>query len=221
MRDDHHGPPGQVRQQPQHHGGVGGVEAAGGLVREDHLWIVDECPGDREALLLASGKLMGPVVGHVAQTELVDQFGGAPGAAARSTREPRWHQYVLSPGELLDQLKLLEHEADVAQPDPRERAAAAACKPLTADRDAAAVGRVETAEHVQQRRLTRTGAADYRHHLVGFDRQADVIEHGACGAALADALDQTLGLQHGHQLTVPCRDGQKMNALPSLSKLSA
>jgi hypothetical protein len=52
----------QIVQQAHHFGAAGAVERAGGLVGQDHRAAVHQRPGDRDALLLAARKLVGPVV---------------------------------------------------------------------------------------------------------------------------------------------------------------
>jgi hypothetical protein len=52
--DDNHGPAAQTPQQPEHAGPAGGVEAAGRLVGQHQLRLVDQGAGQREALLLAA-----------------------------------------------------------------------------------------------------------------------------------------------------------------------
>ena len=65
---------------------------------------------------------MGTVVGDACQAELVNEFSGSPRTPWWSTRQARGHEHVLEPAELLNQLKLLEDEADVPQADAGERA---------------------------------------------------------------------------------------------------
>src|SRR5260370_41967361 len=43
------------------------VEISRGLVGQEEGWFVDECPGDGDALLLSSGKLVGMMVGAFGQ----------------------------------------------------------------------------------------------------------------------------------------------------------
>jgi hypothetical protein len=80
-----------------------------------------------------------------AQPELIDQLGGRARTAARRTGQARGHEHVLGSAQLLDQLELLEHEPDMAQPDPGQRPGAAAGDLLPGQRDLAGVERVEPA----------------------------------------------------------------------------
>src|SRR5215510_6059204 len=69
------------------------VEVADRLVGEDERGIVDECPGNRDALLLAATQFRRPVPGAIAKTDRVEQLPGAP-----EIRPPLWehrHKNVL------------------------------------------------------------------------------------------------------------------------------
>lgn len=56
--------------------GVGGIELAGGFVREEKGGFRDQGPGDGDPLALASGKLFGKVVAAVAEPETVEPAAG-------------------------------------------------------------------------------------------------------------------------------------------------
>ena len=67
---------------------AGGIEIAGRLIGQDQAGIVDQGPGDGDPLLLAAGKLCGPVVGPVAQPNLFqDRAGLFPSSGSRDPRE--------------------------------------------------------------------------------------------------------------------------------------
>ena len=63
-------------------------------------------------------------------------------------RETGRQHHVLRAAELLDELKRLEHEADVAQPGARERARSLGGQDLPASDDLAGVGPIQPAEQV-------------------------------------------------------------------------
>ena len=56
------------------------IEIAGGLVGEENLRPVDEGPGERDALLLAAGKLERVMLEPVAQADPREQLGGLAAA---------------------------------------------------------------------------------------------------------------------------------------------
>jgi hypothetical protein len=96
---------------------------------------------------------VGQVIGDGGQPQLVDQARRPSGPAPRRPRQPGGQEHVLGPGALLDELELLEDEPDVVQSQAGERAVAAAGQALAGQVDLPAVGAVEPAQEVQQRRL--------------------------------------------------------------------
>src|SRR5215470_14068308 len=54
------------------------VEVADRLVGEDERGIVDESPGNRDALLLAAAQFRRPMPRAIAKTDCVEQLRGAP-----------------------------------------------------------------------------------------------------------------------------------------------
>ena len=54
-----------------------GVEVAGGLVSEEDPRVVDESPGEPDALLLASRQLHWVVMTPIGKSDPVEKFGGA------------------------------------------------------------------------------------------------------------------------------------------------
>jgi hypothetical protein len=64
-----------VEENVENVGARVGVEVAGRLIGQQHLWIVDERPRNRDALLLASGEFGRACVGAVEDSEAVEEFG--------------------------------------------------------------------------------------------------------------------------------------------------
>ena len=80
VRDEDHGDAGSV-QSLEHsddlHTGAG-VESASRLIGENDMRIVDESPGDRDALLLTSGQLLGMVRRAMRKSDRGEALYGAP-----------------------------------------------------------------------------------------------------------------------------------------------
>ena len=97
------------------------VEVAGGLVGQQQRRPLDQGPGDGHPLALAAGHLVGAVAHAVGQPDPGERFGRA--AAPLRGRDARVDQRQLDvpqgrlPGQ---ELEGLEHEADLAAPDPRQ-----------------------------------------------------------------------------------------------------
>src|SRR5215472_13721112 len=86
------------------------VEVADRLVGEDERGIVDESPGDRDALLLAAAQFRRPVPRAVAKTDRVEEFQAAPWI--RPPLREHWHKNVLERCKLREQVVGLEDEPD-------------------------------------------------------------------------------------------------------------
>jgi hypothetical protein len=120
---DHDRLPGAVEapQQPQHVGGGGAVEVAGGLVGQQQRRLVHERPGDGDTLALAAGEQGRQRLGLVGHAQLLQQRHGPAaggGPAPRSPAEETLQLDVVQDGEVLDQVEGLEHEPDLPSPQP-------------------------------------------------------------------------------------------------------
>ena len=90
-----------------------GIEVGGRLVSEDELGIGRKRPGDRDALLLSTGELIGAVMGAVGESHGLQHFVDALLALGRFCaiqQERHFNIFVGSQG--WDQRKELEDESD-------------------------------------------------------------------------------------------------------------
>ncbi len=101
--------------------GIRGVEVTRGLIGEDDIWLVDECPRHRHALLLASGKLCGLVSGPVSHSQKVQQIEGSFFCLAphRASDEGR-NAYILQSGKFGKQIMKLKNETDMPVAERRQ-----------------------------------------------------------------------------------------------------
>src|ERR1051325_2017585 len=88
-----------------------------------------------------------------------------PGAADR--RQLRLD--VLESSERRDQVELLEHEAERAEPQPRELVVGELAEVAALEEDAARAGPVERTEQLQERRFSGTARPLERDELAGAD----------------------------------------------------
>src|SRR5262249_11343217 len=82
------------------------VEVADRLVGEDERGIIDESPGNRDALLLAAAQFRRPVPCAIAKTDRVEEFQAAPWI--RSPLREHRHENILERCELREQVVGLE-----------------------------------------------------------------------------------------------------------------
>ena len=75
-----------------HRAAGGGVQRAGGLIRQQKAGVVGHGPGNGHALLLAAGKLVGLVVGPIGHAHGGQQLGG--GALEFTVLKKKFHDLV-------------------------------------------------------------------------------------------------------------------------------
>ena len=142
---------------------------------------------------------MGKVVGHPGQAEFLDQSRARPLAAAGRAGQASREQHVLVAAQLLDQLKGLEHEPDVAQPGPRQRPGPLPRSAPAGQPDLARVRPVEAAEEMQQGRLAAARAPEDGDHLTRRDLdETRAGQDAALGSTAAYRLGDPASLENGH-----------------------
>src|SRR5690606_23258599 len=150
-----------------------------------------------DTLALAAGQLIRAVPLAVAQADLLQCLQRAPLAFGRrgAAVDQRLH-HVLQHAHAREQVEALEHETDLAvahvrQLDLVELRGVAAVEPV-----AAAGGRVQAADEVQQRGLARAGGADQRRVLVAGDVEVDAGQRHHFLVAHAVAPGDVAQLDH-------------------------
>ncbi len=163
------------------------------LVGEKEDRLSQQRARDRDALLLASRKLVWVMMHPFRQPELIEQIccrvqRHAPGGSSNPGR----HRHVLDGGELGQQMMELKDESDVAVAEPRELVRAHAGQLVLPDTNRSRVGAVEPPEQVEQRRLADPGGADDRQDLPPLDPQVELTEdldrHGRVAVALGKTV---------------------------------
>ena len=98
------------------------VEVAGRFVGEQHRGIVDECAGDRDALLLAAGEFVGPVRRAVGEADFAESLRRRREAfALRDAGVEEGERDVAQCRGARQQVEALEDEAEFCQADASQR----------------------------------------------------------------------------------------------------
>jgi len=159
-----------------------GIDRARGLVEDKNLRIGQECPGDREELLLTLRQVRGVVVDHgvVALRHRPDEVINVSGLGRGD--DLFLGGVLAAVGDVLadraaEQPRVLENHAEgVAQVVTSELPRLDAV-----DADRSAVDVVEPHQQVDHRRLAGSGGADDRQHLARSDVRGEVLDERRLG----------------------------------------
>src|SRR5690349_8381022 len=187
-------------QQAQDDLFVLGVEVSGGLVGKHDAGIVDKSAGDADALLLASGKLRGQVMGALAKADALEGVEGLL-LVGHAVEVLRQHD-VFKCGEKRDEMELLEDEADFFGAHAVEFGGGDIGDVLAVEPDFAGRGAVETADEIDQGGFSGTAGAHDGNPFAGRDGERKGVERandavGSFGAGGIDAVHVD-ELDHGY-----------------------
>src|SRR5262245_1520198 len=153
------------------------IEVAGGFVGEHDGGPAGHRAGDGRALAFATGQLRRAVPPARAEPDLLDRYrrGGTTAASVEAAIEqPGCH--VVEDAEVLEQVELLEHEADARGPDAGQLPVGHRRRIRAGDADDAAAGPFQGAQQVEQRGLAGAGRPADRDRLGDADAQVYVAE---------------------------------------------
>ena len=196
-----------AREQAQQLVGGLGVQRAGGLVRQQQPGPGDQCPGDGRALLLTAGDLVGVLLQKVGDGQLVGD--GPQPPLHLVVGEARQHQRqidVVFHGEGVQQIELLEHEAQLVPAECGNLALPDLVQILAVQADAAGGGPVQRREDVEQRGLARAGFAHDGHVFALLHAEVHVAQglHLVSAQAGGVNLLQFLDFQYRHVCLTSC-----------------
>ena len=141
----------QLRKEIQHDVLVGFVQIAGGFIRKDELRMVDQRPGDADALLLAAGKLAGQMPRALPQTYASKRFQRF--LFVRYGMVILAHHDVFYGGQVVHHVELLEDQPDFIPADVREALAALFGDIHAVQQHLALGGLIHAADNVHHRRF--------------------------------------------------------------------
>ena len=160
------------------------VQGAEGLVEQQHLGPVDESTGQRHALLLPAGELVGPAPLHAAELHEPDRLGDAP-----VTFGPLHLLHLQAEGDVAGHVHV--GEQGVGLEDRVHRPLVGRQRPdfLAEDLEAAHRREVQPGDHPQRRGLAATRRAQQGEELPVADLEVDVVHGSDVAEALGDACD--------------------------------
>ncbi len=161
-----------------------GIERAERLIEQQHLGLVCERAGHRDALLLAAGELPGKAGRKTFQRHQLQQLVAATGpVAALHAADPQREFDVLADRHVPEQRIVLEHEADAAIACAHVRDVPAA----KADAPVVEIGK--SRRDPQQGALAAAAGAQQHEEFPGFDLQRYVVDDRTGGVAFGDLLE--------------------------------
>ena len=181
---------GELFHHQQHLAGQFRIERRGHLVEQHHLGLHGERTGDRDALLLATGEVVGIAVELLGEADLRQHLLGQ----RQSLRlrhvlgDARREHDVLPHRQMREQVVALEDDADILAQFAQLRRVLR--HRVAGDLDLAGMEALEPVDAAQQRRLARTRAADDRDDLSGIDAERDAFQHLQRTEALVDAFNE-------------------------------
>ena len=182
------------------------VEPREGLVEDQHLGVVHQRRGDLGALLVAERQRLDVVAEALAESELLEQRGGAGGGIR--LRE------AVQPREIDDLLEHLHLRVETALLGHVPEAAAIGCRDLgTVEGDRSGILREHAQHDAHRGRLAGAVAADEAGEAARPDVERHVVERESSSVALGDSGQ----LQHQHLLRwrlLPPYEGQPPPASP-------
>ena len=187
------------------------VERAERLVHEQHVGVLRERAGERDALAHAAGQLVRPLLARTSpRLHEVEQLVGPRARARRvgTLRELQRELDVAARGEPREQRRLLEHERWCGR------------RPSIVP----ARGLVEAGDQVEQRALAAARRAEEAHELARRDVERDVVERVHRVRRRAPKTFETSSSDDRDARSRPRRGGrrgrlQRVDAVPSRSRL--
>ena len=181
----------EVEHQLHHLLAGGEIQAAGWLVGQQHGRLHDEGACQRHALLLAARQHLGIVAQALRQADARQHVARRLAGVAPAGQLQRQH-HVFKRGQVAEQLKALEHEADLACAQRGAGVFADGKQVFAVDAHRAARGRVEPGDDGQQRALARTRGADDGHGLARGQAEMDIAQNIQRAGGIGDRLENML-----------------------------
>ena len=176
----------QVQQSLGHFG----IDVAGRLVGDEQLGPVDDCPGDRNALLLAARECRRPSSRSVGEADPGKHLpNGSLDLALRSSGNTQRKRDIVERRQVPDESEILENDADTAAE--RGQGLARCLAQLFAEKANSTPCRtLGEVEQLEERRLSSARRTGEEIEARAREAEIEIAKHfGACAVAQADAVE--------------------------------
>ncbi len=190
------GPQLAVELEHQRHDGLAGgeIQAAGGLVGQQHRRLHHEGPRQRHALLLAARQHLGVVAQPLPQADPLEHLGGLRAGVPGARQLQRQHD-VLQRAQVAHELETLEHKTDLLGAQGRAVVFAEGEQVLPGQPDRALGGGVQACDDGQQGAFARARSADNGGGFARGEREVNIAQNGQSTGGVGDRLENVL---HGN-----------------------
>lgn len=169
----------QLGEDVKHRLSIHRVQRASRFICQQNSGPVHDGSGDRGPLRLAPGDCRRPTISDPGDPEAIEHVEGTTTSGPLTlTRQHQRQHHVLDQRQIRNQIAGLEHQAHALQPKVATAFVAHARQHIAVEADLTPVGRHDSREAVQQRRLPRPRRAHQRDTLPGPDLEIAGREHG-------------------------------------------
>ena len=200
---------------------MGGVDAGGRFVGEDHPRPVGQRPRHRHALLLAGGELGGAVVEPVPQIDRREECHG-PGTVGTPGPERHRHEDVLQGRKSGEEVERLEDHSQFVGPHPVAAGLVETGQVDAVDDHPPGIGTGDPRDHVEERRLPRPALPLEGQMLTRGDREGvDVEDVDPFPPRHRERLPHLLELDDGGRHGISTRAGRGPRGGPAVFPIDA
>lgn len=173
-----------------------GIEFSGGFIGENKFWLLQQCAGDRDSLLFATGKLVWSVVESISQTDLLQHGHSLTSTFGGDSLWKVRNQRVVDGVEVVQQIEALKDEADIVSPVSIPFGVAQRGEFAAFEDDLTGCRFVQSADQVQQTAFSAAGWTQDKMELAAVDRAGDTSQCVDLGLPFQVSFGDVLNVDH-------------------------
>ncbi len=167
------------------------IEVAGGLIRDNDTRLVDQRPGNGDALLLATGELIGTMIQARGEADSFEQHASTEANVGTTmASDPPGNRNIFERVELREEMVCLEDKADLLGAKARESVTGDASEVLTANNNFSGIGDVQPAKQVEKSAFPRARGPSEGDKFSSVYLECDTAQDLDIAAAESIALAQ-------------------------------
>lgn len=187
----------ELSQQSKNLGTGSRIELAGWFVSQHKFWLLEQRSRNRNALLLAAGKLMWAMIEPVTQPDLLEHFNGSVTKLGRDVLRKVRNQCVVDGVEIVQQVEALKDEPDIVTAIGVPFGIRQSRKRAIFEQNLARRWLVERPNQVQQAALSAARRSEDEVKHASLDRAGHASQSMNVGLAFDVRFGDVLNLDHG------------------------